>query len=280
MADRLGILAGGGALPREIIEAVEAEGRQAVLVGFAGQTDEETYSVAPLHLRTKLGQIGEMIEFLRREQVRDLVMAGKIHRPSLGELKLDWVGLKYVAKLGLSSFGDDGVMRRLIQLFENDGGFRILSVPEVLHQATAPSGAMTKGRPDEEAEADIRRGIEVLRSLGPADVGQAVVVQQGVVLAIEAIEGTDAMIKRAGDLRRKGPGGVLVKLKKPQQERRADLPVVGLGTVKAALAAGLRGMALEAGGTLVVERKEMIATAERAGFFIVGVELQDEPSSS
>ena len=126
--------------------------------------------------------------------------------------------------------------------------------------------------PDETALEDIRRGLEVAEALGRADAGQAVVVQQGIVLAIEAAEGTDRMIARAARLRREGPGGVLVKMAKPQQDRRMDLPVIGPDTVEAAAAAGLRGIAVEAGGVLVLDREAAIRSADEKGLFITGAE--------
>jgi DUF1009 family protein len=128
-------------------------------------------------------------------------------------------------------------------------------------------------RPDAEAESDIRHGLEVARVLGQADVGQAVVVQQGLVLGVEAIEGTDQLLARCGLLRREGPGGVLVKIKKPQQDRRADLPTIGLTTLEGARSAGLRGIAVEAGGTLILDRKKLAEEADKAGLFVIGVTL-------
>jgi len=125
--------------------------------------------------------------------------------------------------------------------------------------------------PDEQAEADIKRGIEVARGLGALDVGQAVVVQQGIVLGVEAIEGTDRLIRRCGELRREGPGGVLVKMKKPGQDRRLDLPTIGVNTVREAASAGLRGIAVETGGALVLGRDAVTAEADRMGLFVIGV---------
>lgn len=125
--------------------------------------------------------------------------------------------------------------------------------------------------------ADIVRGVAVVRALGAADVGQACVVQQGIVLALEAIEGTDAMLARAGALARPGPGGVLVKLVKPGQDRRADLPAIGPGTVLAAAAAGLRGIAFEAGGTILTDRPALVQAADDARLFLIGIDPETTP---
>ncbi len=135
-----------------------------------------------------------------------------------------------------------------------------------------PSGPLTETRPDPVAWRDIRRGVEVVQALGAVDVGQGCVVQQGIVLAVEAVEGTDAMLARAGELRREGPGGVLVKLAKPGQDRRLDLPTVGSETVAQAAKAGLRGLAVEAGGALIMEQARMVEAADEAGLFLYGID--------
>jgi len=150
-------------------------------------------------------------------------------------------------------------------------GFHVVSVDSILADALAPAGPLGTLRPDAEAEADITLGVKAALALGALDIGQAVVVQQGLVLGVEAIEGTDALIERCATLSREGPGGVLVKGAKPGQERRADLPTVGPRTVTRAQAAGLRGIAVEAGATLLLDRDEMAATADRAGLFVIGV---------
>ena len=135
-----------------------------------------------------------------------------------------------------------------------------------------PAGALTKTEPDAAAWRDIRRGVEVVQALGRVDVGQGCVVQQGIVLAVEAVEGTDAMLARAASLRRDGPGGVLVKLAKPAQDLRIDLPTVGPDTIRRGFAAGLRGLAVEAGSALVMERAALVDAADAAGLFVYGID--------
>jgi DUF1009 family protein len=152
-------------------------------------------------------------------------------------------------------------------------GFTVLGVDELLKDLVAKAGTYGKVNPDEQSRRDIERGVAVARRLGEQDVGQAVVVQQGLVLAVEAIEGTDALLARAGELRREGPGGVLVKVKKPQQEERADLPSIGPRTVAGAQAAGLSGIAIEAGGGLVIDRARVVEAADAAGLFLIGLTL-------
>ncbi len=142
---------------------------------------------------------------------------------------------------------------------------------QVLQAGLAPEGPLGHVRPDAQAIADIERGERVARALGALDVGQAVVVQQGLVLGVEAIEGTDELIRRCAGLRREGPGGVLVKVEKPGQEQRADRPTIGPQTVTLAAAAGLRGIAVEAGATIVIDRDEVVASADHAGLFVFGI---------
>jgi len=266
---RLGLLAGSGELPARIVAACRASGREVFVVAFKGQTDAATVAGVP-HLWSRLGAAGEIIERLKAEGVRDLVMAGAIRRPSPLELMPDWRAAKFFSRIGMRALGDDGLLRAVAAELEGEG-FRLLAPNAVLSELTAQSGPVGRLQPDEQGWADIRHGLRVAHELGRLDVGQAVVVQQGLVLAVEAIEGTDAMLGRCGALRRDGPGGVLVKACKPQQDRRLDLPTIGPTTVANAAAAGLRGIAIEAGAALVVDRAGTAEAADRLGLFVVGV---------
>ena len=155
----------------------------------------------------------------------------------------------------------------------------MIGAHEVLTEAVGTAGLLGRLAPDAEAQADIARGRVVVQALGRVDVGQGCIVQQGIVLAVEAIEGTDAMLARAAGLARPGPGGVLIKLVKPGQDRRADLPTIGPNTIAAAAAAGLRGIAFEAGGTLLTDRDACIAAADTAGLFLLGIDPTTEKPS-
>ncbi len=270
----LGILAGSGPLPRRLIAAARAQGRRVFVVAFHGQTDPATTEAAPA-LWTHLGSAGEILDRLRAEGVRDLVLAGPIRRPSLLKLRLDARAARFLAQIGRRAFGDDGLLGAIVRALEEEEGFRVLGAHQLLGDLLATAGRLTHARPDAQAEADIARGLEVVRALGALDVGQAVVVQQGVLLGVEAVEGTDALLRRAGELRREGPGGVLVKTAKPNQERRIDLPTIGTETVAGAAAAGLRGIAVQAGATLVVDRDKVVSACDAAGLFLVGREVAD-----
>jgi len=266
----LGILAGGGALPGEVAAAAAAAGRPVFIIGLEGFADPAVLAPWP-HEVIRITAGGRILATLRAHGCQDIVMIGPVRRPSLLGLRPDAEGARLLARIGRAAFaGDDGLLGAVIRVFGEEG-FRVIGAQDVLRDVLACAGVLTQAAPDELALADIRRGIAVVRALGGADVGQGCVVQQGVVLALEAAEGTDAMLARCAALARPGPGGVLVKLLKPGQERRADLPTIGLETVRGAAAAGLRGVAFEAGVTILADREAAIAAANAAGLFLLGL---------
>lgn len=274
MAPKLGILAGGGDLPARLAAAVRGTGRAVFIVAFEGQTDPAAVAGFP-HLWSRFGAAGTIIARLKAEGVGDLVFAGPVRRPSFSELLPDWRTTKFLARVGTRALGDDGLLRSVARELE-DEGFRVVGLHEILGDLLTPVGLVGARAPDEEARRDIARAVEVARGLGALDVGQGCVVQQGIVLAVEAIEGTDAMLERCADLRRPGGGGVLVKVQKPQQDRRLDLPTIGAVTVEKAAAAGLVGIAVQAGGSLIVDRAAVGALADRLGLFVTGIEVSGE----
>lgn len=267
----LGILAGGGSLPARIAEAVRGQGRDVFVVAFEGHTDPATVAGLP-HLWSRFGAAGSIIARLKQEGVGDLVFAGPVRRPSFTELLPDWYTTKFLAKVGTRALGDDGLLRSVAKQLEGEG-FRVVGLHEFLTGLLTAPGPVGRLLPDEEAERDIARAVAVARAVGALDVGQGAVVQQGIVLAVEAVEGTDAMLERCAALRRPGPGGVLVKVAKPQQDRRIDLPTMGVTTVETAARAGLRGIAVEAGGSLLVDRAAVAEAADRLGLFVVGIAM-------
>lgn len=269
MTGPLGIVAGGGSLPRRLVEVCQASGRGAFVIAIENHTDPATVEGAE-HLWIRMGQSEKAVQALKQAGVKDLVLVGAVKRPSMTELRPDRKTFKFLAKIGFNSLGDDGLLGAVVKGLE-DEGFTLRGIEEFVHDLLAAEGSFGRNQPDEAAWRDIRRGIDVVRAMGAADVGQATVIQDGLVLGVEALEGTDALLARCGPLRRAGPGGVLVKLSKPGQERRADLPTIGVKTVEGAAAAGLRGIAVEAGGTLVVDLPAVVAVADRTGLFIVGI---------
>ena len=265
---RLGIIAGGGGLPRKLIDACRRDQRPFFVLGFKGQTEGALLQNTE-HAWTKLGATTEAIAILKSNGVDTLVMAGNIRRPSLTEMKPDLRTMQVFAKLGLAALGDDKLLKAVSQELEKDG-FKIIGAHEVEPGLLTPEGILGKLFPPNECKTDVEFGIIVTKTLGKLDIGQAAVVQQGVVLGIEAIEGTDALLERCRKLKRKGRGGVLVKSCKPQQDRRLDLPAIGLRTVRKAFEAGLSGIAVESGASLLLDREEVINAADKLGLFIVG----------
>ena len=267
----LGIIAGGGPLPGRVAEAAIAAGRAVFIVALDGYAEPEVVGPFP-NAPARLGAAGRILHLLRSFGCRDIVLVGPVRRPSLLHLRPDGEGARLLARIGRAAFaGDDGFLAAIVRVLGEEG-FRVLGAHEILTEAVGPAGLLSRAAPDAEATADIARAVTVVRALGQVDVGQGCVVQQGIVLAVEAIEGTDAMVARAATLSRPGPGGVLVKLVKPGQDRRADLPTIGPRTIDVAAAAGLRGIAFEAGGTLFTDRPGCVARADAAGLFLLGLD--------
>ena len=271
MTAKLGIFAGSGSLPRQIIDACEAEGRPFFIIALRGETDEETYSNRD-HALVSLGQVGEALRQLRHAGCSDVVLAGPVRRPALKNLKLDLRAVKMMGKIRKAlGQGDNAVLSLVVEELEADG-FRVVGVDDLLGGGvSARKGAMGAHQPDASALEDIQYGIKVAHQLGALDIGQSVIIQHLLVLGVEAIEGTDALIERCGPLHREGEGGVLIKLKKPDQERRADLPTIGPRTIELAARNGLRGVAIEAGQTLVMDQAATISSADSLGLFVFGL---------
>jgi len=267
----LAIVAGGGRLPGDVAAAAVERGRPVFVLALRGFAEPAVVERFP-HEYFRIGAVGKMLRAMRSRGVADLVMVGAVRRPGLRELRPDFACMRAIVHMGRAFFaGDDALLSAVVRAI-GDHGFRVLAVQDVLADALAPAGVLTRAVPDAGDWDDIARGQAVAAALGAADVGQGCVVQQGLVLAVEAIEGTDAMLARAGALARPGRGGVLVKLVKPGQERRVDLPAVGPRTVANAAAAGLRGIAFSAGAALIADPVRTVADADAAGLFLVGLD--------
>lgn len=270
MKPKLGIIAGGGDLPRRIAETCVKENRPYGILAIEGQADRNELEGHPVEW-CRLGAAGKAIDLLHRWEIEEIVMAGPVRRPSLAALRPDMKALQVITQAGRKAFGDDGLLRAVIEVIEGEG-VKVVGIDTILPNLKPEPGILGAHRPDEEAESDIARGVEILDALSPHDVGQSVVVQQGMVLGIEAAEGTDGLIERAGRLKGEGHGGVLVKLPKLGQEARADLPTIGPKTVDLAASAGLCGIALEAGGALIIDSDETVRRADREGLFLVALD--------
>lgn len=262
-------------MPVRVADAAAKAGHPVFCILIEGYANPADYARFP-HEVVRLGAVGRMLGLLRARRVRDLVLAGRVTRPSLLSFRFDAEGARLVAKLGRRALfgGDDGLLSAVLGVLREEG-FNPIGAQELLSELLVEAGLLTRATPDATARADIARGIVVTQALGAADVGQGCIVQQGLVLGVEAIEGTDALLARCAALRREGPGGVLVKLVKPRQDVLVDLPVIGPETVRGAAAAGLQGIAIEArsghAGTLVVDRDATVAAADAAGLFLIAI---------
>jgi hypothetical protein len=266
---RLGIIAGGGSLPRRLVDCCRAAGREVFVLALEGAAEPRTVAGVP-HAWCRPGAAGQGLALLREQNVGELVLAGRVDRPSLLGLRPDWRAARLFARIGWRALGDDGLLSAVVGELEREG-FRVVGADQLLGEVLAGEGPIGRWRPDAQATADIAHGLRVARALGALDIGQAVIVQQGLVLGVEAIEGTDELLRRCAALRRDGPGGVLVKVEKPGQETRVDRPTIGPATVALAAAGGLRGIAVEAGATIVLDRAETASAADRAGLFVIGI---------
>lgn len=268
--NKLGIIAGGGILPRILINHCIKTKRDYFVLAVENNADAELFSADIPHKWIRIGQAGTGFKTLTDESVNEVIMIGTIHRPTISELVPDLRTAAFFARIGLKSIGDDGILRALIKEIESDG-MRVVGIHEVLPDLLVKEGKLTKTKPDKQALADIERGIDVALTLGRLDIGQAVIVQQGLVLGVEGIEGTDKLIERCGAYQRKGDGAVLVKLRKPQQDMRIDLPTIGQRTIENLHKAGMRGIAVHAGNALIVNEAETIALADKYGIFVMGI---------
>ena len=271
----LGIICGSGSIPLAVAAAVERRGRRVMLFALRGLVDARAVAAYP-HCWIAIGQFGRFRRLARAEGCRDLVLVGGLVRPAIRQVRLDWATLVEMPRI-IRAFrgGDDHLLTGIGRILEGDG-FRLLGAHEVAPDITAPSGALGRHRPDAGAAADIARGFEMLAAMSPFDVGQAVVIGKGHILAVEAAEGTDAMLQRVAALREAGRirlprgVGVLVKAPKQRQDRRFDLPSIGPDTVLHAAQAGLAGIAIVAGGTILAEPQRLVEAADANGLFVLG----------
>ena len=273
---KLGIIAGGGDLPRAVAEAAREGGREVFVVSLTGKNDDWTNQF-PCEA-VSLGEMGKTLRALSSNNCKDIIFAGKVDRPRLSEVRLDTKGALLMPRVAAAALkGDDALLRAIVEIFEKEG-YGVVSIAEAAPSLVVRKGNIGKHSPSSDSLKDIAKGFEVVARLGELDIGQAAAVCDGLVLAVEAAEGTDAMLKRVAELpeRLRGtpakPRGVLVKAPKPIQDGKTDLPVIGVQTVKNAAAAGLSGIAVEAGRALVVDRENVISAADIANIFIVGLE--------
>ena len=272
----VGVIAGGGGMPFAVADSLVARGIAPVLFALRGACDPEPVGRFRHHW-ISVGQLGRATKLFRSEGCRDLIFIGTLLRPALSEIRLDWGTIRVLGRVWAAfRGGDDHLLSGIGRILEQDG-FRMVGIRDVAPDVLMPAGNIARAMPDPAAIADIAKGREVLAALGPFDIGQAVVVIDGHVVAVEDIEGTDGLLARvarlreAGRIRAKAGRGVLVKAPKSGQDLRYDLPTVGARTVEGAAKAGLAGIAVIAGHTIAADAQAMIAAADGAGLFVQGL---------
>lgn len=274
-SERIGIVAGGGTLPFAVARAVAARGKTPVLLAIEGYCDPSLLGGYEHHW-VKIGRMGRILQILRAERLHEIVCVGSLVRPALSEILLDWQTIRILPAL-ITAFrgGDDHLLTGVARLFEKHG-LSFVGIADVAPELTMPDGSITRRKPDETALRDIAKGRAVLAAMSSFDIGQAVVVIDGHVIALEDLGGTDALLGRIARMRseqrlRAQPGrGVLIKMPKAGQDLRFDLPAIGPRTVEEAAGAGLAGIATVAGRTLIAEPETVVVEADRAGIFVAG----------
>jgi hypothetical protein len=275
-AGSLAIICGGGSLPAAVAEAVERRGRRPVMFGIKGWADAAVIGRYAHHW-IAIGQAGRFFRLARTEECRDVLFIGTVLRPPITQLRLDWQTIRAMPSLIRAYRGGDDKLISGVARIAEGGGLRVVGVKDVAPEVLVPEGVLGRCRPSDRDRADIARALEVIAALGPFDVGQAAVVADNNVLGVEAAEGTDNLLNRIAELRRIGrvtsapDTGVLVKAPKPGQDRRLDLPSIGPRTVENIARAGLAGLAVTAGSTMIAEPDAVTAAADREGIFLVGV---------
>jgi UDP-2,3-diacylglucosamine hydrolase len=282
VGDSIALICGGGSFPGAVADAVVRRGRQPVMFAIKGWADPKVVEQHPHHW-IALGQFGRFLRLARAEQCRDVLFIGTLLRPPLSQIRLDWKTIRLMPRIALSfRGGDDRLLSGMARIME-DEGLRIVGLSSVAPDVIVPEGVLGRCKPSPADRADIARALDLLATLGPFDVGQAAVVANNNVLALEAAEGTDNMLRRVAELRGQRRVttpqgvGVLVKAPKPSQDRRFDLPAIGPQTVINTANAGLAGVAVAAGNTIIADATEAIAAADHAQIFIVGVTQDPAP---
>lgn len=269
---KLGIIAGGGALPLRIAAACRARGEEFHVIRLSGYADANLSALPGDDCA--IGEAGKALRLLKAQQCDAIVFAGLVKRPDFKSLRVDWRGAAMLPRLvAAAARGDGALLDVLIQSVESDG-FVVVGVEEAVESLLAPAGALGEITPETRDLEDIRKAARVIAALGPFDIGQGAVVATGLVLAVEAAEGTDEMLARCEtllkDLGGDARAGVLVKRPKPGQELRVDLPTIGPETIRRAAKAGLKGIAVNAGAALIIDIEEVVLLANEHKLFVYG----------
>jgi DUF1009 family protein len=276
---KLAIIAGSGMLPHLVARGAREKNIEPFVIALKNFVDPAWLADFP-HEYFALGEINRLLLMLKKNGIQHLVMAGAVTRPGIGDFKADWRAAAVLLKAARTGLGDDGLLGLVRGLME-EAGIIVIGAHDIIDHAQIAPGFLTGRIDNPQTNIDIARGIKVVRQLGCLDVGQAAIIQDGIVLAVEAAEGTDAMMIRCRNLKQKISGGVLVKLRKSHQDDRLDLPTIGPETIDQAVALDLDGVVIEAGATLVLDVAKIIHRAAQHNLFILAIprDAQDWPQA-
>ncbi len=271
MQDNLGslaIFAGRGSLPKMLIEDCQKKGRKFLVFLLEGEVYEIDYS-AFNPITVSYGEVEKFLAAIHQNEIKNLVFIGGVTKPNFSSLKVDKRGAVLLAKiLANKILGDDAVLRAVIKFFEKEG-LKILRIDELLDCVISAKSTLTRHQPSKENLEDIALGVKAIKSFSNFDVGQSLVIAQKQIIAVEALEGTDEMIKRCATLKVDyKKDAVLLKMKKAKQSMKADMPTIGVETIKNAFASGIGGIAIQANSTLVLDKAEVIRKADELGLFL------------
>lgn len=271
----VGIFAGRGSLPKELAEHLKKSGHEPYIVGIEGEVEPWIE-----HYNNELfvwGKLGSFFKHLKKNNIKQVVFAGGVTRPKLRFRDMDWGGVVSLSKvMAFMVGGDNSLLTGLMKLFDQHG-VKVVGAHEIMPELLTTPGLAIGRKPSKKAMHNIDKAFEACKVLGALDIGQAAVAVGGRVVAVEGIEGTDGMLERIAQMRgsgrlfEDGQHGVLVKTMKPNQDMRADLPSIGPNTIEAVIKAGLKGIAIEAGHSLLLEKEETLAKAKESGIFVFGL---------
>jgi DUF1009 family protein len=254
------LLAGTGALPQLLIDT----GEFSLVIGFHSNLDPNFKPTIPFEIY-KMGSVGSILKCLKRHNITEIVLAGAVQKPSIMELGLDAKGMKWIIQAGVKVWGDDSLLRRVLNLLNNEG-LHIRPASDFLPQIICPLGNLSMYGPTDDDMHDINLGKSILFALSSFDVGQSIVIQQGMVLGMEGIDGTDALIERCGPLKRQGTGPILIKMSKSNQSQLVDLPTIGPKTIESCIKHGFNGIAIEA------KKTQILPGTNYDSLFCIGIE--------
>ncbi|MBP7710416.1 MAG: UDP-2,3-diacylglucosamine diphosphatase LpxI [Rickettsiales bacterium] len=271
MQDNLGslaIFAGRGSLPKMLISDCQKKGRKFLVFLLEGEKYEIDYS-AFNPITVGYGEVEKFLAAIHQNEIKNLVFIGGVTKPNFSSLKVDKRGAGLLAKiLANKILGDDAVLRAVIKFFEKEG-LKILRIDELLDCVISKKSTLTKHQPTKENLEDIALGVKAIKSFSNFDVGQSLVIAQKQIIAVEALEGTDEMIKRCAGLKVEYKNNaVLLKMKKAKQSMKADMPTIGVETIKNCFESKIGGIAIQANSTLVLDKAEVIKKADELGLFL------------